>query len=137
MISLKPSGYLIQTVPITDCDVEILYPIQPIVRSNMKTYRKDSMEWDNTQKSALVWRHEMISMRFRLQDILINNFLGFHIKHKAEIVLLKTPGIQPFIRSESELQKVRIVKIGAPKKSMPRMYDMSITYLNIRIFKPV
>jgi len=136
-IVFKLSGYLIQTVPIVDCDVEILYPIQPVVKSNMKTFRKDSMEWENTQKSDTVWRHEMISFRFRLQDILMSNFIGFHIKHKAEIVLLKTPGVQPFIRSESETQQVRIIKIGAPKKSMPRKYDMSVTYLNTRIFKPV
>jgi len=133
-ISITLEGYLVQEVPIVDCDVETMYPIQPIVKSNQSTFRKDSMEWVNVRKSKLIWRSEIISLRFRMQDIKMKQFADFHTLHKAEIVKLVTPGMQPFIRPATT-NDVRIIKVGAPKKSMPRMYDMSITYRNELIEK--
>jgi len=117
-------------VPMTG--VEVLYPIQPSGKANVLSFRKDSMEWKGVQKSEQLWRHEYITLRYRIRDINMDAFYNFHVNNKDSIVNLAICGLQLFLRDATE-NPVRIIKIGSPKRNMPAHYEISITYLNTLI----
>lgn len=119
-------------VPIGDCEIEIMYPILPSAKSNINVFRKDSMEWRPVQKSEHKWRHEFVTLRFKVRDSLINDFYNFHVTNKGILVQLSTPGINPFIRS-SEVNNVFIFDFSKPRLEKQKSFMMSVTYINQEI----
>jgi len=119
-------------VPLGDCQVEILYAIPISAKSNLAVFRKDSMEYNSVQKSAVKWRHEWSVLRFRIRDIHIDDFYQFHVTHKGLLVELNTPGIQPFIRA-SESNNVIVAEFKEPILDKPKHFTMSVTYIREEI----
>ena len=115
------------SVPTTE--VEVLYPFQPSAKSNKLVFRKDSMEWNKVKKSKLDWRHEYITLRYRIKADEFEAFYEFHVDNKGDLVLLNIPGVQPFIRA-SESNEVWIITFSAPQRTLPKHFEMSVTYLN-------
>jgi len=118
------------TVPNTGA--EIFYPIQPVVQSNNLSYPQDDGQWDNVQKSASAWRNERISLKYRIKDANIEAFIEFLDTNTGAQVTLDTPGISPFLRTNTS-NTVYIKGYTTPSRSanLPMHWEMSVTYQNI------
>lgn len=111
-------------------NTSILYPIQPTASANVIVYQKDSREYVPVQKSAVAWRHEVTSLRFRIFGIAdMKIFYQFHIDNMGLLVTLNTVGYQPFIRAGSS-NIVKILDYSAPVKIEPLNYEITVTYRN-------
>lgn len=115
-------------VPVLPTDgVEILYPIQPIPQSNILVHSTDSREWNYVQKSSTVWRREFVTLRYRIRDTYRKAFVNALEQYKGQIVQLSTPGLQPFIRTNTS-NNVYISTWTNPVLELPKHYTMSVTY---------
>lgn len=123
------------TVPMTG--VEIFYPIQPLPRSNVTVFGQDSKTKDAVQKSSSAWRHEIVTLKFRIMDVNFKAFYEFHVDNFAVQATLSTPGYYPFLRTATS-NEVFIMDFTAPTKPIqyPLHNEMSVTYRNVEITAP-
>ena len=114
-------------------DLMVMYPIQPTASSNIGIYQKDDRAWEDVQKSATVWRDEIVSLRFRIfTKASMKTFYDFHVDNINVTMILNIPGVQPFIRA-AESNVVRILSFTAPQQIDPKNYEITVTYRNILI----
>ena len=109
---------------------EILHPIQPVVKSNKKVFRRDDRTWTKVQKSELLWRHELVTLRYRIDRTRIAVMTAFFKSSKGQLTQLVTDGIQPFMRSATT-NSVYTIDYTSPRLEMPAQYSIDVTYLNI------
>lgn len=109
---------------------EILHPIQPIIKSNKKAFRKDNKEWNSVKKSALLWRHEAVTLRYRILDTKIAVMTAYFKSTKGTLTQLITLGMQPFLRSATT-NTVFTLDYTSPRLEQAKIYSIDVTYLNI------
>lgn len=118
--------------------VETFYPIQPVVRSNVLVYQQDDGQIDEVQKSGSTWRHEIVTLKFRIMDAYIEAFIEFLEANVGVTMTLNTPGISPFLRTATSNTVYIIPPWSTPKKSgnLPLHWEMSVTYRNVETTPP-
>jgi hypothetical protein len=117
-----------KAVTIPSTGVEILYPIQPVPKSNVLVFSKDSREWEGLQKSATIWRHEFVTLRYRIRSGNIKGFIEALINGKGKKLQLSTPCMQPFIRTTTT-NEVYLISWSNPVREKALHHIMSVTYL--------
>lgn len=119
-----------KSISIPDVGIEVLYPIQPKVNSNIIPFQQDSREWSQVQKSSSAWRNEITTLKYRIKMENFRTFYSYLVDNKHRPVVLTLPGVQPFIRA-AQTNSVYIIDIGQPVLILARHYEMSVTYLNV------
>lgn len=121
--------YLVESdfpdVPIED--IETLYPIQPTALGNTIVYRKGNGQFVQVKKSASLWRAEVVTLRHRGQETVMEELYTFLVLNKGLIVTMTTCGFQPFIRTE-ETNDVYIISFSAPERINAQIWELSVTY---------
>lgn len=108
--------------------VEILYPIQPLMDASRMVYRTDSLSWKVVNKSESKWRHEMVTLSYRVHRNSFPDFYNALIENKGSVITLNTPGVQPFIRSD-ETNRVYVTQIGKPIREKEFHWRIAVTFL--------
>ena len=109
--------------------VKTFYPVKPDPKSNVLVWPQDSREWKTLQKSASAWRHEYVSLKFRINDENYPTFLSFLVANQGKIVTLYFPGMQPFIRS-TESNDVYLKTFSRPSLVLPLQWETTVLFLN-------
>ena len=121
-------GHWVGSEEIDFTGVEILYPILPEARPNMRVFRKDDMVWTSVQKSESFWQHEYCKISYRVRQSNLATFWDSLVDARGKVVNLNHPGVQPFIRSD-ENNPVYVVNFTKPVREKPFYWKITVTYL--------
>ena len=108
--------------------VELLYPIEPQMDANRLAYRTDALTWKVVEKSETRWRHEIVTLNYRVHRDAFPLFYDTLIENKGKVITLVTPGVQPFIRPDEE-NPVYVVRIGKPAREFEFFWRIAATFL--------
>jgi hypothetical protein len=108
--------------------VELLYPIEPQMNANRMVYRTDALTWKVVRKSESNWRHEIVTLNYRVHRDAFPLFYNALIENKGKVITLVTPGVQPFIRPDEE-NPAYVLNIGKPVREKEFFWRMGVTFL--------
>jgi hypothetical protein len=108
--------------------VEILYPIQPMMDASRMVYRTDSLSWKVVNRSENKWRHELVTLNYRVHRNAFPEFYDALLENKGSVLTLNTPGVQPFIRSD-ETNQVFVTQVGRPIREKEFHWRIAVTFL--------
>lgn len=108
--------------------VELLYPIEPQLNANRLVYRTDTLSWKVVSKSESHWRHEIVTLNYRVHRDAFPVFYNTLFENKGKVITLVTPGVQPFIRPDEE-NPAYVLNIGKPVREKEFFWRMAVTFL--------
>lgn len=114
--------------PPVGADYEVLYPIPPQGNTNHHVHRMDDGRWKVVKKSKDDWRHEPVTLQFRIRASSLATWFDFLLDNKNKEISLAICGIQPFLRTDVT-NVVRIIDYTSPVREKEEIYKMSITFL--------
>jgi len=124
----NPVPPLVPVYPSSGYDIEILYPIVPVLVSNIELHKTDSGTYKQFTKPSANQLYS--TLKFRINSNSIAAFLFFIKSNRTNIVNLYTPSIYPFGNAFLN-SYVYIIGYSKPVLEKPQYWRMDVTFLQV------